>query len=46
MSAFRGTPAQEGIAGRVYQHVKQAIFEFELLPGIGSANRISPTGLA
>jgi len=33
MSAFRGTPAKEGIAGRVYQHVKQAIFEFELLPG-------------
>lgn len=26
-------PVQEGIAGRVYQHVKQAIFDFELLPG-------------
>ena len=25
--------AQEGIAGRVYQHVKQAIFDFQLLPG-------------
>jgi len=33
MNLFCGTPVQEGIAGRVYQHVKQAIFDFELLPG-------------